>query len=305
MKTIFVNTVTMHKSQLFFHQPETDTLHFSAPKKSIDILRLDAVHPVISGNKWYKLRYNIEQALLLGRTTLLTFGGTYSNHLIATAAAAKEVKLKSVGVVRGLHAKETLTPTLQACAAHEMELHFVSREEYQEKEQQDWLGKLPRQFPDSFIIPEGGNNEWGRKGVEEMAMQISTKYTHIAVSVGSGTTFSALRNALPETIKILGFVPMKKGNYLADKLQLAKANWQLTDAYHFGGFGKWNDTLLEFMNQFYQQHKIPLDIVYTAKMFYGIQDLLEQNYFPENAKILCVHTGGLQGNATVKEQLCY
>jgi len=295
----------MHNAQLLFHKPEIDTIHFSAKEKSIDILRLDIVHPIISGNKWYKLRYNVEQALLQNRTTLLTFGGAYSNHLIATAAVAKELKLKSVGIVRGLYAKENLTPTLQACAENNMELHFISREDYIQKEDKNWLQKIEAQFPGAYTIPEGGNNEFGKKGIEEMAAQIRSDYTHVAVSVGSGTTFSGIRNALPETIKILGFAPMKNGCYLADKLQLTKANWQLTDRYHFGGFGKWNEVLIEFMNQFYQLYKIPLDMVYTAKMFYGIKDLLEQNYFPEEARILCIHTGGLQGNACINERLCY
>lgn len=271
----------------------------------IHILRLDLIHPIISGNKWFKLKYNIAEALNRNCSSLLTFGGAYSNHLVATAAAAKEVGLNSIGIVRGHHAKENYTSTLRDCEAMGMKLHFISREEYKKKYEQDWLSELSQKFPGTYIIPEGGNNELGMKGAEEIARFISADYTHVVVSVGSGTTFAGLRSGLPEHIKLLGFVPMKNGRYLADKLKLKKGNWELIDDYHFGGFGKWNEELLHFMNEFYQQHAVPLDMVYTGKMMYGMQKLLQQDFFPADANILCIHTGGLQGNESVKEQLCF
>ena len=268
----------------------------------VDMLRLDLIHPVISGNKWFKLKYNIEHALKNGYSSLLTFGGAYSNHLIATAAAAKESGLESIGIVRGHHAKENFTPTLLQCRSLGMQLHFISREAYKVKEKS---GEWSSQFPEACIIPEGGSNELGRKGAEEITSYITKSYTHVAVSVGSGTTFAGLRNALPETVALLGFAPMKKGAYLADELSPGKTNWLLTDEYHFGGFGKWNEKLIAFMNTFYERHHIPLDIVYTSKMMYGLQAQLLERHFPDDAKILCIHTGGLQGNASISELLCY
>lgn len=274
-------------------------------EKEVDLLRLDLLHPVISGNKWFKLKYNIEDALNKNYSTVLTFGGAYSNHLIATSAAAKELRLKSIGIVRGHHAKENYTATLQECAAMGMQLHFVSREEYKLKNDEQGLQQLAQRFPDAYIIPEGGNNKLGMKGAEEIAGYIPEDITYVAVSVGSGTTFTGLRDALPEKVRLLGFVPMKNGKYLADGIKSGKGNRELIDDYHFGGFGKWNDELLHFMNEFYRQYQVTLDVIYTGKMMYGLQQLLQQNYFPADAKILCIHTGGLQGNTSVKEQLCF
>ncbi len=274
-------------------------------RSAVAILRLDEIHPVISGNKWFKLRYNLEAALAKNHSSLLTFGGAYSNHLIATAAAAKEAGLKSIGIIRGYHSREHRTPTLLACEAMGMHLHVVSREAYKRKEDAAWLSELEQQFPGAYILPEGGNNDLGKKGVTEIAAYIPENTTHIAVSVGSGTTLAGLRNALPEHIKLLGFVPMKNGKYLMDKTPSAKGNWEWIDEYHFGGFGKWNEELLGFMNDFYKHYQVPLDVVYTAKMMYGVQRLWQQQYFPIRANVLCIHTGGLQGNISVKERLVF
>lgn len=272
-------------------------------KISVAMLRLDLLHPVISGNKWFKLRYNLAFAQSHQFKTVLSFGGAYSNHLIATACAASAAGLRSVGIVRGVYAAQNKTETLQHCEALGMQLHFVSREEYAQKEDEKWLQQLREKYPDTYIIPEGGNNELGRKGIAEIATLISPDYTHVAVSVGSGATFAGLRNALPESIKLIGFAPMKQGSYLAQNIATIKQNKELKDEFHFGGFGKWNKKLLDFMNEFYAQQHIPLDVVYTAKMMYGVQTLIAQNYFPEGAKLLCIHTGGLQGNVSVKSLL--
>lgn len=281
------------------------TVSVAHPSIRLDLLRLDLVHPVISGNKWFKLKYNLQTAKELGYKKILTFGGAYSNHLIATAAAAHYFGLESIGIVRGFHAKENQTPTLQDCSAYGMQLEFVSKEEYAQKENTDWLGQLSRKHPETYIIPEGGNNAYGVKGCEEIVKHIPAGYTHIAVSLGSGATFTGLRNATDENIMMLGFVPMKNGAYLENEIHPSKGNWRLTDAYHFGGFGKWNNELIVFMNVFYQSNKIPLDVVYTAKMLFGLQELIAQNYFPQNANILAIHTGGLQGNASIEGKLCF
>lgn len=277
---------------------------------ALDVLRLDLIHPVISGNKWYKLKYNLAHAIREGYKCILTFGGAHSNHLIATAAAAKQYGIAAKGIVRGEYHRDKYTATLAACEDEGMELIFISKEEYARKHEAAWLQKLEVQFDDTFIIPEGGANEWGRQGAEEMVALIPPTYTHVCVSVGTGTTFEGLRDGLADKQQLLGFVPMKQGIYLKEEIEkhihpAKNKNWQLFDKWHFGGFGKWNEALLAFMNDCYRTAGLPLDIVYTSKMMYGVRQMITENYFPPNARILCIHTGGLQGNASVQQQLDY
>jgi len=275
---------------------------------ALDMLRLDLLHPVISGNKWFKLRLNIRHAIDSGFKTIVTFGGGFSNHLIATACASRMFGIKSIGIVRGRY--DTLTPTLTDCKNAGMELIFVSKEEYERKEDTTWIRQLAAHFDELFIIPEGGANEWGRVGAGLIDRFINHDYTHVALSVGTGTTLTGLRNKLENKQQILGFAPMKQGAYLKDHItehlhEDKNTNWQLFDEWHFGGFGKWNDELLQFMNDFYQTTNIPLDIVYTSKMMYGIKQLLAADFFQPDARVLCIHTGGLQGNVSVKDKLIY
>jgi 1-aminocyclopropane-1-carboxylate deaminase len=275
---------------------------------AIDMLRLDLLHPVVSGNKWYKLRLNMDYAKNNFYKTIVTSGGGYSNHLIATAYAAKRFGLASVGIVRGKYDK--LTPTLKDCKEQGMELIFVTQEDYNNKHQPAWAENLVAHFDEALIIPEGGANERGRTGAGLLQRFIDDSYTHVAVSVGTGTTLIGLRNKMDNDQHILGFVPMKQGanleKYISEHLTPEKnKNFQLLDKWHFGGFGKWNATLLTFMNDFYEENKIPLDIVYTSKMMYGIKEMLDNQEFNSSDKILCIHTGGLQGNVSVKDELCF
>lgn len=267
----------------------------------VQMLRLDAIHPIISGNKWYKLKYNIEEAFMQKAKGILTFGGAYSNHLIATAAAAYHADLAATGIVRGIHSSGQLNPVLQQCTDYGMQLHFVSREEYNLKEDIVFQQSLLHLYPDYLLIPEGGANEAGRKGAGEIADFIPSDVSHIILSVGSATTFIGLRNALPLEQELLGFAPMKGGVYLKAEVEqhlLPHKNdrWQLNDAYHFGGFGKITPELMEFMSGFKQQYAFDLDRVYTAKMMMGLQHKLQEGYFPKGSKILCIHSGGLTGN---------
>jgi 1-aminocyclopropane-1-carboxylate deaminase len=178
-----------------------------------------------------------------------------------------------------------------------MELIFVTKEDYDTQTHPEWEQRLAAQFDELYIIPEGGANEWGRKGAGLISRFITEEYTHIALSVGSGTTHT-------DQI-VMGFAPMKQGTYLTDHIAPhltpeKNTNWQLFDNWHFGGFGKWNSELIDFMNHFYHTNHIPLDIIYTSKMMYGIGQLIAQNHFKITDKILCIHTGGLQGNISVK-----
>jgi len=273
---------------------------------AVDMLRLDLVHPVVSGNKWYKLRLNMKHALESGFKSIVTFGGGYSNHLIATAFTAKMFGLKSAGIVRGKY--PVLTPTLRACEEQGMELIFVSQEDYENKHEPEWAQSLVAHFDEIFIIPEGGANEWGRAGAGLIERFIDDSYTHVAVSVGTATTLIGLRNKLGLHQRLLGFAPMKQGAYLngyiTEHLADGKtSNWQLRDDWHFGGFGKWNDELVSFINNFYRINHIPLDIVYTSKMMYGIEQMLIKDLFVKEDRLLCIHTGGLQGNTKVQSKL--
>ncbi|MEZ5016526.1 MAG: pyridoxal-phosphate dependent enzyme [Flavipsychrobacter sp.] len=278
-----------------------------APTVSIDMLRLDEVHQVISGNKWYKLKENIKAALSAGNVGLITFGGAYSNHLIATAAAANAYNIRSIGIVRGLHAAENLTTTLKSCIAYGMELLFVSREEYARKEEELYLSQLSAKYPNYMIVPEGGANHYGRLGVTALAKLVSDEYDHICVSVGTGTTMAGVINGVGEKTKVYGYAPMKGGLYLKESMTswVDNANWQLFDDWHFGGFGKHNQELVDFMNEFYVINDIPLDMVYTAKMMYGVKKQVENVVFPSGAKVLAIHTGGLQGNSNIATKLVY
>ena len=268
---------------------------------TMSVLRLDKVHPVVSGNKWYKLKYNLVAALDKGFSQVITFGGAYSNHLIATAAAAQEAGIKAIGIVRGLHAAAHLTPTLQACTDLGMELHFVSREDYTLKDDPAFLQSLTGKYGWSFIIPEGGNNEWGRAGTADIAAFIAETATHICLPVGTGTTLAGIRNALPTDKEIVGFTAMKDGGYLQEKIAGhlhpgQNKNWHLEADYCFNGFAKTTSELNQFMQSFYKETNIPLDIVYTGKMMFGVQDMIANNVFSGSANVICIHTGGLQGN---------
>jgi len=284
------------ESKIFIQQLD----HFAPASQNIKVsmLRLDAIHPLISGNKWYKLKYNIEEAIAQDKNCILTFGGAFSNHLIAVAAAAHNAGLSSIGMVRG---EEKENQVLAACKAYGMNLHFISREDYAKKIEPAFVSKLSLSFPDAFFIPEGGANIAGQTGAALIAPYIPSSYSHVLLSVGTGTTFIGLRNALPPNQKLIGFAPMKGGIYLKAIIDESLAiqqnkNWCLTDRFHFGGFGKLNQEVIEFMASFQQQYQFDLDRVYTAKMMLGLKQLLSENIFPQNADILCIHTGGLTGN---------
>lgn len=276
----------------------------------IDMLRLDVIHPVVSGNKWYKLQHYLQEAKQNQSACILTFGGAYSNHLVATAASANAFGLESIGIVRGVHAAETLTQTLQECVAFGMQLLFVSKDEYNRKYNEDYHLELRQYFPGCYIVDEGGAGELGVKGSEAIAKYIPAGYTHICLSSGTGTTLSGIRRALSNDMDVLGYVPMKGGKYIAEDINKylpadKQTSYTLFDEWHFGGFGKQNDELVAFMNEFYLTNKIPLDMVYTGKMMFGIQQQFVAGYFQQDAKLLCIHTGGLQGNNTIKGKLAY
>ena len=263
------------------------------------IKREDILQPIISGNKFRKLKYNIQEAKRLGHTTLLTFGGAFSNHILAVAGAGAEFGFKTIGIIRGeeLESKIAENTTLAKAQELGMQFYFVSRTAYREKEEKAFANHLHELFGNFYMIPEGGTNELAIKGCEEILTDTDKAYfTHVACAVGTGGTISGLINSSGQNQQIIGFSSLK-GAFLSDVIRnfVVKTNWNINDAYHFGGYGKVNDELIQFLNSFYSQTFIPLDPVYTGKMVFGVLDLIQKEYFPPNSKILMIHTGGLQG----------
>jgi 1-aminocyclopropane-1-carboxylate deaminase len=265
------------------------------------IKREDLNHPFISGNKWWKLRYNLEEAQRQGQTTLLTFGGAYSNHIYATAAAANELGFKSVGIIRG---EETLplNPTLQFARQQGMHLHYISRTEYRTKSDPSFIRHLHDLFGNFYLVPEGGTNVLAVKGCEEYAHSLPQQIDYVCLPVGTGGTISGIIKAFNGSKEILGFSVLKNGEFLAEEVEKlsghseSSACWKIINEYHFGGYAKFTQALSAFIKKFQEHHNISLDFVYTGKMMYGIFDLIDKNYFRHGSTILAIHTGGLQGN---------
>lgn len=260
--------------------------------------REDKIHPIISGNKYRKLKYNILEAQNQNSKTLLTFGGAYSNHIAAVASAGKEFGFKTIGVIRGeeLACKISENPTLSFAQNCGMQFKFISREVYRTKTTLSFLNTLKNELGNFYLIPEGGTNELATKGCEEILIEEDKTFDIICSPVGTGGTISGIINASQPHQKILGF-PALKGDFLQKEIGkfTSKSNWELVTDYHFGGYAKINSTLVEFINRFKQEYNIPLDPIYTGKMMFGIFDLIKKGYFKKGAKILAIHTGGLQG----------
>ncbi|WP_269234961.1 1-aminocyclopropane-1-carboxylate deaminase/D-cysteine desulfhydrase [Flavobacterium flavigenum] len=265
---------------------------------SLIIKREDMIHPFVSGNKFRKLKYNLLQAKTENKTTLLTFGGAFSNHIAAVAYAGKEQGFKTIGVIRGdeLEDKIEENPTLKFAHENGMEFEFVSRENYRLKSEASYIENLKSKFGDFYLVPEGGTNELAVKGCEEILTDEDSVFDYVCCAVGTGGTISGLINSALPNQKILGF-PALKGDFLKDEIRIfaKKDNWNLISDYHFGGYGKINLELIEFINAFFEENKVPLDPIYTGKMVFGVIDLIHKNYFPAHSKILLIHTGGLQG----------
>ena len=272
-------------------------------KISLFIKREDELHPFISGNKYRKLKYNLVEASNQKYQTLLTFGGAYSNHIAATAAAGFEHNFKTIGVIRGDELATNFekviqnNPTLKFASEHNMQFHFVSRSDYRNKTTPEFIAKLKEKFGDFYLVPEGGTNNFAVKGCEEILAEADEQYNVICCSIGTGGTISGLINSSKNHQKVLGF-PALKGDFIQNdikKYTLNNDNWSLNTAYHFGGYAKVSEELITFINKFKRETQIPLDPVYTGKMLFGIMDLIKKDFFIKGTKILAVHTGGLQG----------
>lgn len=273
---------------------------------SADILRLDRLHPVISGNKWFKLKGYLLEAMHSPGRHVITFGGAYSNHLIATAYATRLHGLPSIGIVRG-ERPPVLSATLTAAAGCGMHLEFISRREYAEKQTPAFLRQLTDRFPGAYIIPEGGSGPIGIKGSEDiLRMTDTSKYTHILCAVGTGATLLGLIRAAAPGQVVIG-IPVLKGfddwtaiDPHAFLTPEQKAGAYILPGYHFGGYARHPPQLLDFMNRWYRQTGVPSDIVYTGKLFFALWDSVSKDLFPEHSRLLVIHTGGLQGNLSIR-----
>jgi len=260
--------------------------------------REDRIHPMISGNKYRKLKYNILEAKKLGFKKLLSYGGAFSNHIAAVASVGKEFDFDTIGIIRGqeLQRKINENPTLNFARSCGMQFKFVDRASYREKNTLEFIDKLEEDFGHFYLIPEGGTNELAIKGCEEILTNGDTDYDFICCSVGTGGTISGLINSSKPDQQILGF-PALKGDFLKKEIVkfAHKSNWELITNYHFGGYAKVTKELIDFINAFKMNTKIQIDPVYTGKMMFGIMDLIDKGFFPKGSKILAIHTGGLQG----------
>ena len=268
--------------------------------------REDLIHPYVSGNKFRKLKYNLAQAKKQNSATLLTFGGAFSNHILAVAAAGKEYDFKTIGIIRGeeLLSKIEDNPTLKKAQDFGMIFEFVTRELYREKSSLAFIQQVKDKFGDFYLIPEGGTNDLAVKGCEEILTDEDNEFDYICCAIGTGGTISGIINCSKNSQQVLGF-PSLKGEFLREDIRkfATNSNWDLITDYHFGGYAKVSEELVLFINKFYHEHEIALDPIYTGKMMYGVLDLIDKNYFPMNSKILVIHTGGLQGIAGMNSVL--
>ena len=278
---------------------------------TLTVLRLDKIHSLISGNKWFKLKYSLQDALAKNYTQIVTVGGAYSNHILATAAACQVLGLDSIGVIRG-ERNSALSCTLEQAEKLGMKLDFVSRSIYSNKEL--LYQKLQSNYPKGYLIEEGGMNDKGIRGGQDiMKLAASNKYTHICCAVGTGTMLAGITNALNDAQRVIGISSLNISNNTNNDLRkflddhhIPSNKYEIVYDYHFGGYAKYNDQLLDFMNEWYRTTSIPSDFVYTGKLFFAICDLIKKSYFAKQDSILIIHSGGLQGNCSLpKSRLLY
>jgi 1-aminocyclopropane-1-carboxylate deaminase/D-cysteine desulfhydrase-like pyridoxal-dependent ACC family enzyme len=279
----------------------------------VDVLRLDKIHPEISGNKWFKLKYYIEKAKQTNKDTLVSFGGAFSNHLLALAATAHMHGLHSIGFIRG-EQPVLLSHTLIAAKEYGMKLLFLPRSAFDLKKRSDFLSNWVENFTDfkeetiqsSLLIPEGGAGNEGLKGAEDILSLVpQQKYTHVCTAVGTGTTLAGLINSSRPDLKMIGISVLKGTrdlepidiSWIKDRSKIA--NVQMVHDYHFGGYAKYNALLTGFMNSTYAESGIPTDFVYTGKLLFAVISMAVMKLFPPGSRILVLHTGGLQGNRSL------
>lgn len=295
--------ISENTNTLTFPPPVQIIKHPVAEKHGVElkVLRLDLIHPVTGGNKYYKLKYNIEQARKEGHDTLLSFGGAYSNHILALGVTGSQSGFKTIGIIRG-EERLPLNKSLQTVTAHGMKLRYVPRQQYRDKHNPGLQKWLREEFGRFYLVPEGGSNELAVKGCEEILHAVTKPFDIVCCTCGTGATVAGIIRSLKPGQKAIGFPVLKGGEFLREEIRRFiagkypdedRADWTIQTQYHFGGYAKQTPRLLQFIRNFQSVTSIPLDRIYTGKMFYGVMDMIQQNYFPSSAKILLVHTGGL------------
>ena len=296
-------------------------LSFSRSQK-VDLLRLDSLHPIVSGNKFYKLRFYIAAAIQNGCSTVVSFGGPYSNHIVALAFTAREAKLKSIGYIR-TNADEPMTPSLAEAKAYGMELVYLGRTDFQTKKAS--ILELSATKSDTYFIDEGGYGAIGAKGAATILSENNTAhYDYIICAVGTGTMLAGCINAAIPNQKIIGIPVLKNEGSIESEInallidkndpsndpnydssndsnndKIKRNSYTLLHQFHQGGYAKTNSMMIDFMNRLWDTEKIPTDIVYTSKLLFGVEQLIQENYFEKDASILVIHSGGLQGNRSL------
>ena len=281
---------------------------FSEKELRVFVLRLDKIHPEIGGNKYFKLKYNLQKAKEQHCDTLLSFGGAFSNHIAALAAAGKEYGFKTIGVIRGEELNPDSNPTLKLASENGMHLYFVNRDQYLLKENETFIEKLKAELGDFFLIPEGGSNAHALKGCMEIKDLISFDFNYILTACGTGGTIAGISLSLNEKQKVIGIPVLKGAEFLEKDIKELQQkyfqeyggtepekNFELEFNYHFGGYAKTTSELLNFKTTFEKETGIPTDRIYTAKLFYALSDLIKKDRFEKGSTVVAIHTGGLQG----------
>lgn len=272
--------------------------NLSTPSISVAILRTDLIHPIVSGNKWFKLRFYLEEANRLKSDTIASFGGAYSNHIVALAAACKLNGINSVGFIRG---EAGNSPTLIEAASMGMKLYYISRESYQNKSQ------IIHQYAKEnwYWIQEGGYGIQGALGAATMlSVRDCSAFTHIVCACGTGTMMAGIVSGSTSIQKVIGISVLKNNYGIEESVKKiiplgTTKHFEIFHNYHFGGYAKHPPALIDYMNNLFKRVEVPTDLVYTAKLFYAVEDLLKQQYFGNQAAILIIHSGGLQGNRSL------
>ncbi|WP_158972059.1 1-aminocyclopropane-1-carboxylate deaminase/D-cysteine desulfhydrase [Paraglaciecola sp. L3A3] len=270
----------------------------------ITIKRDDSIHAIISGNKWRKIKFQLIDALEQKCPHIISFGGGFSNHLHALAYCCRQLNIKFTAIVRGDYS-QNLSPMLQDLVSWQSDIRYVNKITYQARNS-SYLHQLQIEFPQAVIIPEGGSSQYALEGVGEIVNELNQEYDFIIAPVASGGTLAGLINALgnkqlANKTKVLGIGVLKGQNYLEDLVtdllppDCHNKNWQINHDYHFGGYAKKTEELTQYCTDFNQQQQLDIEPIYSGKLFFAIQDLLHQKYFPKNSRILALHTGGLQG----------
>lgn len=274
----------------------------------MSVKREDLADAYIGGNKWRKLKHNLLEAHKQHKATLLTFGGAWSNHIAATAAAGKRFGFNTIGVIRG-EAHETPNPTLQFAIDCGMQLEYVDRLTYRNKTSATFIQQLHQRYGDFYLLPEGGSNQLALKGCAEIVTDIEAAFDVITVASGTGATLAGITGALGPDQHAIGFAVLKGADFLtsdvsqmlADSGMPSLQNWHIEHNYHFGGYARTSNELFAFIRQFKSDFGIEVDAVYTGKMFFGLFDLINKGIFDKGTRIVAVHTGGVQGNAGFPE----